>query len=226
MMSSNNIILYSLIITIIILTFVIFITKYINNNNNNIQEPISFPFRAIWKEMPEDIKQEYKSPIEYTTKLSSVQPIKKDIYYNTYQPNPPTQHIKEIYPISYTRGESSDRMYNVRPSNYGALTLRDTEHPYQDITTEFIRVGTLTSLDKTDDTVMTLFRRDIAVERDMYEYKVVDKTNGNDVEIFLSTNTTFLRNGDKLTIPGYENKGLFEVNLDSRYKYSRLKLFA
>lgn len=220
MMSSNKIVIYSLIITAVILSIIIFITKYFtNHNNNNNREEISFPFRAIWKEMPEFVKQGYRSPMEYTTKSAS-KPITSDIYYDTLQPS---QNINEIYPVTYTRGETIDRMYNVRPSMYGALTLRDTEHPYQDIMTDFIRVGTLASVDKTDDTVMTLFRRDIAPERDLYEYKVIDKTNGNDLEIFLSTNTTFLRNGDKLTIPGYENKGLFEVNLDSRYRYSRLK---
>lgn len=219
MMSSNKIVIYSLVITAVILSIIIFITKYFTKHNNNNREEISFPFRAIWKEMPEFVKQGYRSPMEYTTKSAS-KPITSDIYYDTLQPS---QNINEIYPVTYTRGETIDRMYNVRPSMYGALTLRDTEHPYQDITTDFIRVGTLASVDKTDDTVMTLFRRDIAPERDLYEYKVIDKTNGNDLEIFLSTNTTFLRNGDKLTIPGYENKGLFEVNLDSRYRYSRLK---
>jgi hypothetical protein len=219
MMSSNKIVIYSLIITAVMLTFTIFITKYFTTTNNN-REEINFPFRAIWKEMPEFVKQGYKSPMEYTTK-SAYKPITNDIYYETLQQ--PSQTINEIYPITYTKGETIDRMYNVRPSTYGALTLRDTEHPYQDINTEFIRVGTLSSVDKSDDTVMTLFRRDIAPERDMYEYKVLDKTNGNDVEMFLSTNTTLLRNGEKITIPGYENKGIFEVNLDTRYKYSKLK---
>lgn len=222
MMSSNKIVIYSLIITTVLLFIIIFTTKYFTRNNNNNREEINFPFRAIWKEMPEFVKQSYRSPMEYTTKSSS-KPITNNIYYETQQQ--PSQNINEIYPVTYTRGETIDRMYNVRPSTYGALTLRDTEHPYQDITTDFIRVGTLASVDKTDDTVMTLFRRDIAPERDLYEYKIIDKTNGNDLEIFLSTNTTFLRNGDKLTIPGYENKGLFEVNLDSRYRYSRLKPF-
>ena len=116
-----------------------------------------------------------------------------------------------------------DRLYNVRPSLYGALALRDTERPYQDINTEFVRVGNVSSESKLDDTVMTLYRRDISPERDLYEYKVVDKTGGNNIEVFLSTNTTFLRNGDKITIPGYESKGLFDVMLDTRYRYSRLR---
>lgn len=222
MMSSNKIIIYSLIITAVLLSIIIFISKYFTRNNTN-REEINFPFRAIWREMPEYVKQGYRSPMEYTTKSAS-KPITNDIYYDTLQQQS-SQNVNEIYPVTYTRGETLDRMYNVRPSTYGALTLRDTEHPYQDITTDFIRVGTLASVDKTDDTVMTLLRRDIAPERDLYEYKVIDKTNGNDLEIYLSTNTTFLRNGDKLTIPGYENKGLFEVNLDSRYRYSRLKPF-
>lgn len=220
MMSSNKIVIYSLIITAVVLTFTIFITKYFTSTTTANREEINFPFRAIWKEMPDFVKQGYRSPMEYTTKSAS-KPITNDIYYETLAQ--PSQTINEIYPISYTKGETMDRMYNVRPSTYGALTLRDTEHPYQDINTEFIRVGTLASVDKSDDTVMTLFRRDIAPERDMYEYKVVDKTNGNDVEMFLSTNTTLLRNGEKITIPGYENKGLFEVKLDTRYKYSKLK---
>jgi hypothetical protein len=223
MMSSNKIVIYSLIITAVLISIIVFITKYFTSNKNS-REEINFPFRAIWKEMPEYVKQGYRSPMEYTTKSAS-KPITSDIYYDTLHQQQLSQNINEIYPVTYTRGESIDRIYNVRPSTYGALTLRDTEHPYQDITTDFIRVGTLASVDKTDDTVMTLFRRDISPERDLYEYKVIDKTNGNDLEIYLSTNTTFLRNGDKLTIPGYENKGLFEVNLDSRYRYSRLKPF-
>jgi len=223
MLTSNQIVLYSLLITIVLLLLIMFSIKLLNRQND--QEPISFPFRAIWKEMPDYVKQDYGSAFNYTTKSANRPPTTNDTN-NTndiyYQQLPPT-NIREVYPISYTRGETIDRTFNVRPSMYGALTLRDTDHPYQDITTEFVRVGTLASVDKSDDTVMTLFRRDIAPERDLYEYKVLDKTNGNDVEMFLSTNTTFLKNGEKITIPGYENKGLFEVNLDTRYKYSRLK---
>jgi hypothetical protein len=107
----------------------------------------------------------------------------------------------------------------------GTIGLRDMDRPFQDITTEFIRVGTVYSENSQDDTVMTLYRRDISPERDLYEYKVVDKTNGNDIELFLSTNVNFLRNGDKIMIPGYENKGNFIVNLDSRYRYTMFRPF-
>jgi hypothetical protein len=211
-----------LIILFIALLFIITIVVLVSRPTK--KEEISFPFRAIWKEMPDHYRT---GPIPIGTALIT-----------DNEPSPPmTQlphttvsslaqsNINELYPVSYTRGEVLDRMYNVRPQTYGALTLRDTERPYQDINSEFIRVGTVSSVDKTDDTVMTLFRRDIAPERDMYEYKVVDKTNGNDIEIYLSINVTLLRNGDKITIPGYESKGYFEVNLDTRYRYSRLKPF-
>ena len=100
MMSSNKIVIYSLIITAVMLTFTIFITKYFTTTNNN-REEINFPFRAIWKEMPEFVKQGYKSPMEYTTK-SAYKPITNDIYYETLQQ--PSQTINEIYPITYTKG--------------------------------------------------------------------------------------------------------------------------
>lgn len=203
-MNSNHIIIILGVLLIISIIIILF-----KRQNESTFERKNFPFRAIWKEMPESEKNSYRQHL------------------NNAQPNLPVYNepIGEIYPIGYTSGNTIDRMYNVRPSTYGALTMRDTERPYQDITTEFIRIGTVSSVDKLEDTVMTLFRRDIAPQRDMYEYKVIDKTNGNNVEIFLSTNTTLLRNGDKINIPGYESKGLFEVSLDTRYRYSYLKPF-
>jgi len=209
---------YILLFIIIVLLFLL-----IKSRCHSEEPMVHFPFRAIWREMPRE------EPFNMSSKDCIPPPYPKT--QQIYEPSPPTQlqqqlqqmkQVHEIYPISYSQGETYDRMYNVRPSMYGALTLRDTERPYQDINTEFQRVGNVFSVDTKDDTVMTLYRRDIAPERDLYEYKIVDKSNGNNVEIFLSTNTTLLHNKDKIMIPGYENKGLFEVNLDSRYRYSRL----
>ncbi len=206
----------------------IYITIY-SSSTTKEKEGIKFPFRAIWKEIPENYRSGH---IPITTALLSdnepSSPVTTQLPNTTVSSfnNYNTQHnVNELYPISYTRGEMLDRMYNVRPTTYGALTLRDTEHPYRDINSEFIRVGTVSSVDKQDDTVMTLYRRDISPERDIYEYKIVDKTNGNDLDIYLSTNVSLLRDGDKITIPGYEGKGYFEVKLDTRYRYARLMPF-
>ena len=207
-----NSLLPIVIILIVILVVVIFF-RPLRREGHRHEEFVRFPFRAIYREMPREVIRTMQEPVQIT----NTPPIQ--------QPPRPQQLpvVNEIYPVGYTAGETIDRISNVRPSLYGALTLRDTDRPYQDINTEFIRVGNVSSESKSDDTVMTLYRRDISPERDLYEYKVVDKTGGNNIEVFLSTNTTLLRNGDKIIIPGYESKGLFDVMLDTRYRYSRLR---
>ena len=210
----------SLLTIIVILIVILVVVMFCRPRRSRQEEFVRFPFRAIYKEMPREVITTMQQPIIIQQQPEQVKPSSPPIQ-ESPRPQPPV--VNEIYPVGYTAGETVDRLYNVRPSLYGALTLRDTERPYQDITTEFIRVGNVSSENKADDTVMTLYRRDIAPERDLYEYKVVDKTGGNNTEVFLSTNTTLLRNGDKITIPGYESKGLFDVMLDTRYRYSRLK---
>lgn len=130
---------------------------------------------------------------------------------------PPSNHIKEMYPVPVIPGGEFLKR--------GVISMRNMDYPYQDLTTTYQRVGTLSTIDKTDDYMMTLYRRDIAPERDLYEYKVIDHTNGNNIEIFLNTNVALLRNGDKIIIPGYESKGEFIVNLDRQYSYIRLRPF-
>jgi hypothetical protein len=125
--------------------------------------------------------------------------------------------IKELYPVPIIPGGE----YLKR----GVISMRNVDFPYQDLTTTYQRVGTVATVDKTDDYMMTLYRRDIAPERDLYEYKVIDHTNGNNIEIFLNTNIALLRNGDKIIIQGYESKGEFIVNLDRQYSYIRLRPF-
>ena len=215
----------SLLPIVIILVVALVVVIFFRSNGkerHRHEDFVHFPFRAIYREMPREVISAIpqQAPPFIQQENSVLQPPQQ---YD--QPTTTYQHpvVNEIYPVGYTAGETIDRLYNVRPSMYGALTLRDTERPYQDINTEFVRVGNVSSESKTDDTVMTLYRRDISPERDLYEYKVVDKTGGNNIEVFLSTNTTFLRNGDKIIIPGYESKGLFDVVLDTRYRYSRLK---
>lgn len=125
--------------------------------------------------------------------------------------------VHEIYPVSFTPGGEFGKR--------GVIALRNVDKPYQDLTTMYQRVGTCHSESHQDDTILTLYRRDIMPERDFYEYKVIDHTNGNNLEIFLSTNITLLRNGDRIMIPGYESKGQFVVHLDRQYNYIRLNPF-
>lgn len=130
---------------------------------------------------------------------------------NDYNP------VHEIYPVSFTPGGEFGKR--------GVIALRNVDKPYQDLTTMYQRVGTCHSDSHQDDTILTLYRRDVMPERDFYEYKVIDHTNGNNLEIFLSTNITLLRNGDRIIIPGYESKGQFVVHLDRQYNYIRLNPF-
>lgn len=201
------------LLLIIIILFLLFFFLFPRKEKRHRKEEINFPFRAIEKEKPTQIivqiPQALTAPAENN---KPTQPIVQ-----TYQQNP--NYIREMYPVPFMRGDEYRKNYMTR----GTIGLRDIDRPFQDITTEFIRVGTVFSENSQDDTVMTLYRRDISSERDLYEYKVVDKTNGNDIELYLSTNINFLRNGDKIMIPGYENKGNFVVNLDTRYRYTMLR---
>jgi hypothetical protein len=207
-----------LIIIILFLLFIFLFPRKDKRYRNDRTEEIKFPFRAIEKEKPTQIILQVQSPPEQKQPIQNQVP-SQPIQNQVYQANP--NHVKEIYPVPFVRGDEYKKNYMSR----GTIGLRDMDRPFQDITTEFIRVGTVYSENSQDDTVMTLYRRDISPERDLYEYKVVDKTNGNDIELFLSTNVNFLRNGDKIMIPGYENKGNFIVNLDSRYRYTMFRPF-
>jgi len=214
--------LLTIIVVLIVILVIFMCIRPRRRERQRHEDFVHFPFRAIYKEMPREVITTMQHPEQIKLPSPPPPPQPQNQYYEQ-TPKPQQPVVNEIYPVGYTAGETMDRLYNVRPSLYGALTLRDTERPYQDINTEFVRVGNVLSESKSDDTIMTLYRRDIAPERDLYEYKVVDKTGGNNTEVFLSTNTTLLRNGDKITIPGYESKGLFDVMLDTRYRYSRLK---
>lgn len=131
--------------------------------------------------------------------------------------NPISPNVNEIYPVPVIPGGEFLKR--------GVISMRNVDFPYQDITTVFQRVGTIATADKNDDYVMTLYRRDIAPERDLYEYKVNDNMNGSDIEIFLDTNISLLRNGDRVIVPGFESKGEFIVKLDRQYSYIRLRPF-
>ena len=217
-----------LLILIIILLFVVFFFFF---SRNNKREEIKFPFRAIEKEKPTQIILQIQQPTspQPTQNIQSSQssqpinnnpPLSNNNTIQQVMSNQQVPMVREMYPVPFIRGDEYKKNYM-----RGTIGLRDMDRPFQDITTEFIRVGTVFSENQQDDTVMTLYRRDISPERDLYEYKVVDKTNGNDLELYLSTNVNFLRNGDKIIIPGYENKGNFVVNLDSRYRYTMLRPF-
>lgn len=204
--------------------------RYSPSDDSTKQERINFPFRAILREMPQE--EIYTPP--GGQQLQQRERIRDptthnipDEYYQLKQrlQQPLGQNINELYPSPYTAGERYTKQYVVSPYTSGTIAIRDTERPYQDITTEFIRVGTAYTEDQKDNIIMTLYRRDIAPERDLYEYKLVDKTNGNDIEIYLPLKTQFLRNGEKIIIPGYEGKGKFTIHLDSRYKYARIRPF-
>lgn len=190
-------------IILIIFLIVIFITVLIVvlNINKKVKD---FPQKVLadLKIIP-DIK-------------SNLQEQKENIVQNTQEV------VKEIYPNLFTPGNKWDYRSPVRPGYSGVISMRNIDYPYQQLTTPYLRVGTANSESKTDDTVMTLYRRDIAPERDWYEYKVIDTTAGSNIEIYLNPSITYLKNGEKIIIPGYENKGEFVVNLDSQYSYMRL----
>jgi len=195
-MSPLVIILLILLILVLIsvLSFMFTLNSTFSSFKNNIQDQISN--LKDTKNVVEKVVEKVKQPVQ--------------------------QQVKEIYPNLFTPGNKWDYRSPVRPDYSGVITMRNIDFPYQELTTPYLRVGTVYSSSNTDDTVMTLYRRDIAPERDWYEYKVIDTTNGSNIEMYLSPSITYLKNGERITIPGYENKGEFTVRLDSQYNYMRL----
>lgn len=177
----------------------------VNENSNKFTKQ---DVNEIIKDVINEMKRENK---EVSIVKQSVQPtaLLNQMNYSN--------QIKEMYPVPIIPGGEFLRR--------GVISMRNVDFPYQDLTTTYQRIGTVASVDKNDDYMMTLYRRDIAPERDLYEYKVIDHTNGNNIEIFLNTNIALLRNGDKIIISGYESKGEFVVNLDRQYSYIRLRPF-
>lgn len=167
----------------------------------NIMEQIKIQNKRVPQPLPENEKPFNMVP----------QNIQRNINHNM------THNIRELYPVPVIPGGEFLKR--------GVISMRNVDFPYQDLTTTYQRVGTISTVNKADDYMMTLYRRDIAPERDLYEYKVIDHTNGNNMEIFLNTNIQLLRNGDKLIIPGLESRGEFIVNLDRQYSYIRLRPF-
>ena len=207
----DNYILFLIIGLIGLIIFLCTSNTTVNSKNDNTSE-----ICQQYKEQPKQTLKEDTSPSipvftgipPEPSLISYAKPIQN---INDYNP------VHEIYPVSFTPGGEFGKR--------GVIALRNVDKPYQDLTTMYQRVGTCHSESQQDDTILTLYRRDVMPERDFYEYKVIDHTNGNNLEIFLSTNITLLRNGDRIMIPGYESKGQFVVHLDRQYNYIRLNPF-
>jgi hypothetical protein len=185
-----------------------------NKTFANCEQNYEIENNYITKQDFNNFIQVFKHELEKKDSIQKTNlPVVKQYYPKQAHINP----IREMFPVPIIPGGEYLKK--------GVISMRNMDYPYQDLTTTYQRVGTIATVNKMDDYMMTLYRRDIAPERDLYEYKVIDHTNGNNIEIFLNTNVALLRNGDKIIIPGYESKGEFIVNLDRQYSYIRLRPF-
>ena len=103
----------------------------------------------------------------------------------------------------------------------GYVTSLDSELAdnmgYHSVDTPWDNVGMVSTVDKDDNTIMSLDKRAIDPYREWYEYRVLDKTG---IVIPLGTGVTYLEDGDIIKkIPGKEGKGSFKIHLFDQNKY-------
>ena len=70
--------------------------------------------------------------------------------------------------------------------------------------------------------ILTLFKKTIDTDREIFEYKIKDDNKPGNFEIFLPTNIYFrLEDGDEIPqITGYEEFSPFTVHLDTKFRYA------
>lgn len=94
---------------------------------------------------------------------------------------------------------------------YASSTVRNvtTSSQFKEYNPSWERIGNVFTVDENDDSIMTLYARPIAPERDLWEYRAEDK----DGMILNIPNTSYLESGDTIPrIPGKEAKGAWKTD--------------
>jgi hypothetical protein len=90
--------------------------------------------------------------------------------------------------------------------------------PLPEVPVTWEKIGTLTTVDITDDTILNLYRRPIAPLQDLFEYRVQDK----DGFIIPLKNKSYIEDGDIVdSVEGKEAKGEWKVSIyvDNKYVF-------
>ncbi len=135
--------------------------------------------------------------------------------YNFPYDNPNIDHIDPYFSHVVPR---QTLKYTSDKYRFRAISSLDAELAdnmgYQSVDTPWDNVGITSTVDKDDDTILSLDKRAIDPYREWYEYRVIDK-NG----IVIPLKATLIEDGDILDeIVGKEGKGAFKVHLFDQNK--------
>jgi len=189
------IILFSITTTAIVIFHCFYKEKF--KNSQLTKDPYHFPYQTI----------NYKSSIYDKPPIYENPPI-----YDS-EPDPYFRPIVPRNTLKYT----SDK-YRFKT----AIASLDPEFAdnmgYVSVDTPWDTVGMISTVDESDNTIMSLDKRALDPYREWYEYRVIDGKTG--IVIPLGTGVTLLEDKDIIkSIPGKEGKGEYKVHLFDQNKY-------
>lgn len=143
-------------------------------------------------------------------------------FYTAYKPLKPYDYFKPYGP-NQTEQMSSEIVYADTPfykdtytGNIPFISSVNAYSPFPEVNTPWEKIGTLTTTDLNDDSILNLYRKPIAPLQDLFEYTVQDK-NGFIIPL---QNINFLENGDIVkNVQGKENKGQWKANIYIKNKW-------
>jgi hypothetical protein len=133
-------------------------------------------------------------------------PLESNDYFRPYGPNN-FQDISVADTPFYRRG------YVPKSAFFGTS---DAYYPFPEVNTPWEKIGILTTVNPSEDTILNLFRRPIAPLQDLFEYTTQDK-NGFVIPL---ERRALIENGDIIErVRGYESKGPWKANVFVNNKY-------
>lgn len=134
-------------------------------------------------------------------------PLSSSDYFRPYGPNQP-QDISVADTPFYRRGDQ------IPPS--GFFGSSNSYYPFPEVNTPWEKIGLLTTVNPSEDTILNLYRRPIAPLQDLFEYTTQDK-NGFVIPL---EQRSLIENDDIIErVRGYENKGPWRANVFVNNKY-------
>lgn len=133
-------------------------------------------------------------------------PLQSSDYFRPYGPNE-TQNISISDTPFYRRPEGPPSQF------FGSA---DAYYPFPEVNTPWEKIGILTTVNPSEDTILNLFRRPIAPLQDLFEYTTQDK-NGFVIPL---ERRSLIENDDIIErVRGYENKGPWRANIFVNNKF-------
>lgn len=136
------------------------------------------------------------------------------------KPLPSSDYFRPYGPNQYQDISVSDTPFYRRGGNglppSGFFGSANAYYPFPEVNTPWEKIGILTTVNPSEDTILNLYRRPIAPLQDLFEYTTQDK-NGFVIPL---ERRSLIENDDIIErVRGYENKGPWRANVFVNNKY-------